>query len=163
MKYIPLNKGRVAIVDDDDYERLSCFKWIAWNKPRSSKWYAIASQTAGLKTSAERGMTRMILGVKKGHYIDHRNGNGLDNRKENLRFATPQQNAWNNRKRKNAASRYKGVSRKKEKWSAKICIDGKQIYIGTFALEEDAARAYDEKAKGLFGEFARLNFGEAGK
>ena len=110
---------------------------------------------------------RVILGRKLGRellpteYVDHANGIGTDNRRVNLRLATGSQNQANSRKRNNKASQYKGVSRKKgakaKQWFAQIRIDNKLIHLGYFLTEEEAYRAYCEKAKELFGEFA--NFG----
>jgi hypothetical protein len=93
-------------------------------------------------------------------FVDHINGNGLDNRKSNLRICTHQQNCENSRKRKKSFSKYKGVywSKNAKKWVAQITIDGKSKHLGYFELEEDAAAAYDKAAVKYFGEFACLNF-----
>jgi len=102
-------------------------------------------------------MHNLIMGTK---LVDHKNGNGLDNQKNNLRNCTNQQNHMNRRPKKNCTSKFKGVCRFKKdlKWTAVIKFNRKQIYIGIFGNEEDAAKAYDKKAKELFGEFAYLNF-----
>lgn len=101
----------------------------------------------------------MLLGAVGGLYIDHRNGNGLDNRRDNLRRATMSQNIANQFPR-GGSSKYKGVCRSKRSggWLAQICVNRKSIYLGRFGTEEEAARAYDVKAKEVWGEFARLNF-----
>jgi len=95
-----------------------------------------------------------------GMMIDHINGNGLDDRRANMRTCTNQQNMRNLRKRRSGSSIYKGVyyDKRRRTWYARICHNGKNIHLGTFATEIEAARAYDRAARRLFGEFARLNF-----
>jgi hypothetical protein len=94
--------------------------------------------------------------------LDHINGDGLDNRRENLRRATSAQNTWNSRKSTRTSNPYKGVSRSGKKWVASICKNYTPIRIGLFETPEKAALAYDAKARELFGEFAKTNF-EASK
>lgn len=150
---IPLTQGLYAIVDPEDYKQLSKYKWFA--KRCERRFYAERSyKNKNLK------MHREIMGNLEGKFIDHINHNGLDNRKVNLRFVTPQQNAWNKRKQKgNYSSKYKGVHwvKSEKKWRARIICKGSGIFLGRFDDEEDAAKAYDEKAKELFGEYAVLN------
>lgn len=158
MKKIPLTKGKFAIVDDEDYEWLNKYKWQA--DKIGNTYYAV-------RVVSQRGdrqkiyMHRCIMGAIRGQEIDHRNGNGLDNKKNNLRFCTRKQNLQN-QKPHNGSSKYKGVSWFKweagGKWRAKIQINYKTIHLGLFNDETDAAKAYDEKAKEIFGEFARPNF-----
>jgi len=107
-------------------------------------------------------MHRVIMRAPKGVMCDHRNHNGLDNRKSNLRLCTSAQNQYNKKPKKDCASKYKGVVRRKDckKWRAKIGFKGKRIHLGYFDDEMDAAMAYDDKAIELFGEFAYLNFPE---
>jgi hypothetical protein len=99
------------------------------------------------------------MNAPKGKIVDHRDRNGLNNTKQNLRLATRSQNNCNTMHRR-GSSKYRGVSREKEtgKWKCKICFNGICIYLGLFEAEEDAARAYDKAAKELHGEFASLNF-----
>jgi hypothetical protein len=106
MKEIPLNKGKVALVDDDDYERVMQFRWFAWNKPNSDIWYAIrANGYSKWDTSTDRKMPQFLLGsLPRGLVYDHINHNGLDNRKENLRVATYAENARNCRPRRKRAA-----------------------------------------------------------
>ena len=105
-------------------------------------------------------MHREILDVPAGMICDHKNHNGLDNRRCNLRICTPAQNQYNRRLQTGGTSLYKGVYWHKEnrKWRAQICHGGLHIHIGYYDYEADAAIAYDDMAIDLFGEFACLNF-----
>ena len=103
----------------------------------------------------------LIMGKRpKGLVIDHINGNGLDNRRANLRFATPTENSQNQRKRAGCISDFKGVDfdRYKFRWRARIFFNGECIYLGRYQHETDAARAYDNAARRLYGQLANLNF-----
>ena len=145
-----LGYGKVALIDDSDFQKLNRFRW------RLRGGYVF--RTDGLK---EQSMHRMIKGILRGFEMDHRNGDPLDNRKKNLRFCTRQQNAMNKKRRSDNTNRFKGVWSNKTKlnpWSAKIKISGKQIHLGCFATEEEAARSYNKAAKNLFSKFAILNF-----
>jgi len=105
-------------------------------------------------------MHRLILNPPAGITIDHINGNGLDNRRENLRLAGRGQNQCNRGKQSNNTSGFKGVTWHKNlnKWEAGISISGKRYHVGFYKTPEAAARAYDDAAKKYHGEFARLNF-----
>lgn len=102
---------------------------------------------------------RLIMNPRPDEYIDHINGDGLDNRKCNLRICTNSQNNANKGKQKNNKSGYKGVSwdKTRNKWKADIMVNKKTIYLGRFNVINDAARAYNNAAVKYFGEFARLN------
>ena len=102
-------------------------------------------------------MHRYLLSVEDGVLMDHINGNGLDNRRTNLRVATNAENVRNSRKRTRTASQYKGVKREGDYWTAKIAMDGKSRMIGRYQTEIDAAMAYDACAVAFYGEFACLN------
>lgn len=164
MKTIPLTRGLAAIVDDADFEALSQFKWFA--KPshhrRAKTWYAVRHQP-GNNNGAMIWMHREVLGVSA--HIDHKNLNGLDNRRENLRVADRSRNAFNTPKRsgkhgRSATSQYKGVHRSRGKWQACITVDGKVVSLGRFDKEIDAAKAYDNAVREVAGEFAVFNFPE---
>jgi len=105
-------------------------------------------------------MHRFILNAPRHKLVDHIDGNGLNNRKANLRLCNHSQNAWNRRPNSGCHSKYKGVywNKDKKKWHATISKSYKRIHLGYFDNEIEAARAYDKKAKEFFGEFAYLNF-----
>ena len=151
-KTIPLTQGHVAIVDADDYDDLSQYKWHV-NK-NSNTFYAQRKQNG--KTIK---MHRQILNAPDGLLCDHKNHNGLDNRRSNLRLCTHAQNQQNRRPLTGCSSKYKGVcwNRDKKKWQADITVKGWHIFIGYFDYEADAAIAYDDRAIEYFGEFAWLN------
>jgi len=156
MPEIELSQGLVALVDASDYALVRDRRWYAAR--RKQTFYAVRhSSGPGPKLLY---MHRVILPTAGS--VDHINGNGLDNRRANLRPANGAQNAQNSRKRRagTSSSRYKGVSLKKStgRWAANIGHGYRQVFLGYFDREEDAAQAYDEAARDLFGEFARLNF-----
>lgn len=157
--YIPL-RGKYnhlcAIVDAEDAERLSRFKWNA--AIRGGCRHVRRAYRDGYQVVTVYLHTEVMGTPPSGMVIDHINGNGLDNRKCNLRFATPRQNMANRRSRKTQQSGYKGVFAARNKWSARITCKGVREYIGIFDTPEEAARAYDEAAKIIHGEFAALNF-----
>jgi hypothetical protein len=152
-RLIPLTQGKFAIVDAEDYDRLSRHKWYACG-PEGYR-YACRSEN-GKKIK----MHREIVDVPAGMVCDHRNHSRLDNRRCNLRVCTPSQNAQNRRPQPGGTSRYKGVYWHKDarKWRARIQYKGRLIHIGCYDYEADAAIAYDDMAIELFGEFACLNF-----
>jgi hypothetical protein len=158
-KEIKLTKGYVALVDDDDYEALSEYKWCACeNHKVVYALHCFRHNETGKNQMIS--MHRFIMGVpKKDYVVDHINHDGLDNRKENLRICNKQENAWNH---KTIESKYKGVAycywNKRKPFSSHIAKNSKLIHLGYFENQEDAAKAYDKKAVELFGEFACLNF-----
>jgi hypothetical protein len=156
---IPLTQGRFAIVDPQDYPRLSKYKWRLCRTKGKNVLYAERSiRLPGGKYSRIL-MHRQLIEVPEGYIIDHINGCGLDNRRANLRLATVAQNAWNSKKR-NPRSGYKGVCFAKGKglWRAAIVFHGGRKHLGYFTDKIDAAKAYDDAAKKYYKEFARLNF-----
>jgi hypothetical protein len=152
---ITLNKFRgtkhIAIVDKEDYKRVNNYNWSFVNQ--HGMCYAVTI-IAGKNTR----MHRFIMNPSGKEMIDHKNGNGLDNRKSNLRVATHQQNMMNKRKGINRLSKYKGVSKNQiGKWVAQICYNKKLYYLGCYTSEAEAAIVYNEKAKEFFGDFALTN------
>lgn len=160
MKEIPLTRGYIALVDDEDFKFISQFSWHV--HVGKSGIYAKAWTK---RVNGVRLRIRMHKAILPFPEIDHKDGDGLNNQKDNLRGCTRQQNIHNTKPRLNTISRYKGVGleRKNGKWRVSIkAMDGSRISLGAYFTEEEAARAYDAKAKELFGEFARLNFPEVG-
>lgn len=158
MKLIPLNRGMFAIVDNDDFERLNQFKWITYKQKGRENWYVIRSNKKNGLTPKQCHMSHHILTAPEGYVIDHINGNSLDNRRENLRIATYQQNSRNRTKRKATASKYKGLCRVRNKWRVSIAYDKRRIFLGYFEEQITAAKVYDKYAVLFFGKFANLNF-----
>ncbi len=169
MKEIKLGRGTdVALVDDEDFEYLSKLKWFSVEKGNTKyvirRQYIEERNEKGRKKTVKVSIHRLILGIDdKNQFIDHVDGNGLNNQRSNLRLASAHENNRNTRKMKNCSSKYKGVSwlPKFEKWKVDIYINGKNKGLGLFKNEEEAARAYDRMAKIHFGEFAWLNFKES--
>ena len=157
---ISLGEGRFTIVDPQDFYSLNNFQWCAEGK--DEKIYAVRNIISRDMTRTSR-LHREIMNAPPCLWVDHRNGDGLDNRRENLRLATCAQNARNRRKTKSkTSSRFVGVSFDKRggRWKAYIKFQAKRIWLGRYDDEIDAARAYDLAAKKYHGEFARLNFTE---
>jgi hypothetical protein len=157
---IPLSQGKVAWVDPEDFRRVIKIKWHA-SKYRGEKMYAKTHATVdGKKTTMF--LHRFIMGASKGQLVDHKDGDGFNNSRSNLRLATNTQNLQNSRVK---TGRFKGVSWNKnaKKWMARIMAGRTDRYLGYFVDENDAARAYDAAARELHGEFARLNFPAEGE
>ncbi len=160
MKKIILTQGKTALVDDDDFDRLCAHRWYAHKSRTGSAWYAHRNISIGGKQTTIL-MHREILGFPDGQ-VDHVNMDGLDNRKQNIRKASHSLNNANRVKlKRSTASKFKGVqfSKKRGRWQAQIGVNGKDVWLGYFNTEEEAARAYDEAAALAFGDFARANFG----
>jgi len=157
MKEIQLTQGKFAIVDDDMYEYLSQWKWFT-HRDRNT-FYAERMGGKWPNRKVVR-MHRAVMNVSDDVLIDHLNGNGLDNRRENLRACTISENARNRGKDRDNSTGYKGVSwhKQDQKYHAQIRVSGRKIYLGSYADPEEAARAYDKAAKELHGEFANTNF-----
>jgi len=158
-KEIPLTQGKVAIVDEADFGYLSQFKWCA-SKGKTT-YYAMRSLVHNGKNTTIY-MHRAIMNPPFDLQVDHRNMDGLDNRRANLRICTNSQNHMNAKKRGGHSSSYKGVSWRKarRKWRARIMVNKTEEVLGSFDDEREAANAYNARAKELFGEFAKLNIVE---
>lgn len=148
---------RYAEIDAEDWERVRWYKWYLLKKP-SGDLYAYAPIYPNGKQKFVF-MHRLILGLNDSSVqADHRNYDGLDNRKSNLRKASHTQNLQNARVRRTGKySQYKGVCRARNKWEARICVDKQKMRLGLYNTEEEAALAYNEAAVKYFGEFAYLN------
>lgn len=160
MKLIPLSKNGkhkgkyFAKVDDEDFECLNKSNWqvaLSMDRPCASRY----------ENGVRIFMHNQIMNkVEVGIFIDHIDHDALNNQKSNLRAGTHSQNCQNRRPCKNTSSKYRGVCwhNKNKKWTASLRFNKKRIYLGIFEIEEDAARAYDAKAKELHGEWTYLNF-----
>lgn len=160
MKEIKLTQGFVAKVDDDDYDFLSQWKWFVTRDLTVS--YAARTDKKNGKYYSLR-MHRVIMKVDDPKvFVDHRDTDGLNNQRHNLRICNNVQSGRNRRRKKGTRSKYKGVSPAVRiggnvKWVAKIGIGGRDKHLGSFNSEEEAAIAYNIAAEKIFGEFALLN------
>lgn len=145
-KLIPLPSGHLVMVDNEDFDRV---KNINWRGASTNGKYA--------DNPVYGRMSRYLINCSEGMVVDHINGNPLDNRRSNLRICTQQQNLLN-KSSSNGSSKYKGVRYNNCSWSARLIYKGLEYNLGKYSAEEEAGRAYDKKAKELFGEFAYLNF-----
>lgn len=155
MQRIKLSNGLFCLVDDEDLNRLLPYRWYFKKDKFANTGYAFTQ--VDKKTIY---MHRLIMGVKKGDEVDHKNRNGLDNQKENLRICSHSQNKANIKKMF-SLSKLRGVyqfKHQRKKWFSQIQVNGRQIYLGTFEDKQEAGKAYDRAAKFYFGEFAQLNF-----
>ncbi|MFA5382234.1 MAG: AP2 domain-containing protein [Candidatus Micrarchaeia archaeon] len=159
MKTIPLTQNKFALVDDADYAELSKHKWHV--RKIRNKFYAVRA-IWNPKGVISFSMHREILGLKKGDrkLVDHRDDNGLNNQRSNIRTCSVSQNAMNKLSNAGSSSKYKGVCWDKwsKKWRASIMIAGKGVFLGNFKTELEAAKTYDDAAREHFGEFAKTNF-----
>lgn len=159
MKEIPLTKGCVALVDDEDFEWLSQWKWYAHRGCGSGPW---AERNSSPKDNGKRSpvlMHRQIMNAPLDRDVDHRDHCMLNNQKANLRVCTTAQNMANSRKSKGCSSRFKGVCWAKghKKWRARIGVDGRLKHLGYFDEEVEAALAYNKEAIKTWKEFALPN------
>lgn len=154
MTEIQLTRGKTAIVDDEDFEYLSQWKWLC-----TSAGYA--ARGVHTKVNGKR-KTKLVLMHRElcpsvGMTVDHINLNPLDNRKENLRVATHGQNMFNKPLRRDSSSGVKGVQRHGNKWRSTIGFGGKKLRLGSFDNIQDAVNAYNQAALKHHGEFAKLS------
>lgn len=152
MKRIALGHDVFAIVDDGDFALASAYAW------HCSSGYA-TNKGRGVKTLL---LHRLIMGATNKQFVDHRNRDPLDCRRENLRIATKSQNAQNSKRRRDNKSGFKGVGfdKRRKYWRSRLTINNKEITVGTFQTAREAALAYDAAARKHFGEFALVNFPE---
>ena len=158
-KTIQLTQGKEAIIDDCDFDLVmnSGYKWCAVKGlTRSYTYYVVGN---GGTNPRRILMHQLIMGKPQNGCLDHKDGNGLNNRRENLRVATLTQNCANRRVHKNSKSGFKGVyyEPRKNRYIAHIKKNYKRFWLGSFRDPIDAAKAYDSAATKHFGEFARLN------
>lgn len=149
MKYIQLKNSELfALVDEEDFSALNKFKWYLHNG------YAVRHRSLNETLGPFRIlMHRVILSPPAGKVIDHADGNGLNNTHDNIRICVQAENTKNVRRHRDNTSGYKGVEKTNpigDKWSARICVNGKRIYLGSFKSKEEASAAYHK-------DFARLN------
>lgn len=148
---VHLTRGCVAIIDAADVPLIRSRQWLA--KETNGRLYARSSDAPIVL------LHRFLMEPPDDMDVDHKNGISLDNRRNNLRVCTHQQNTTNRGKPAlPTQSRYQGVSRARDSWRATICIDSNKFHLGCFKTEVEAAIAFDTAAKLLRGEFARLNF-----
>ena len=155
MKEIKLSQGKVALVDDEDFEYLNQWKWTAAKGGHT--FYAIRNYMIdGVVTRVY--MHRLIIKPEGRSQVDHKDHNGLNNQRSNLREVTHAQNQ-HNRTTKGFSSKYKGVdfNKRKGKWRARITKNCQQIHLGEYSSPEEAAIVYNKAAITLHGEFAHIN------
>ena len=150
MAALKLSSGDLALVDNEDFELVAQYTWflfVSRGHPYVCAW--VEGQRVFLH--------RFITQAPKGVYVDHKDGDGLNNRRANLRRATQGQNAANQRLSKANTSGFKGVSRNGRNWLAQTKVGGKYMYLGTYRTPEEAAQAYDATVIELHGPYARTN------
>lgn len=150
MKQIPLTKGRFALVDDEDFDIVNQWKWSCWVDPVSGVAYALRQVSKGKQIT----LHRFLLQAPKGLLVDHFNGDGLDNRRQNIRLCTRKQNNVNSPVTKRNLVGLKGVSRSGAKWRARIDIQNKTLSLGSFLYKENAELAYKLISLLYYGEYA---------
>jgi len=158
---IYLGEGRYAMVDGPVFYQLNNYHWSM--SARKERPYAVRYAQISKDKIKTISMHREIMNFPAGKLVDHENGVTLDNRMDNLRAATREENAHNKGKtRTKTSSKFIGVyfDKKKKRWIVRIMYNYRRIYIGTFKDEIEAAKAHDEAARKYHKEFARLNFPE---
>ena len=155
---IPLTQNQIALIDDEDFELVSAYKWCAAWFPNAKIFYAVTNirKLDGKWTTLK--MHRIIMNAKPGELVDHIHHLTLDNRKAELRLCTRSQNGQNSHKYANNRSGHKGVYWRNDcqKWMAQIWLNGKRKNLGLFATPELAHEAYCKAAYELHGSFARV-------
>lgn len=162
VKQIPLTRGMAALVDDADFDELSRFKWHA--VPSGNSFAATRGQWDGHRI-LHVFMHRQIMQAEPDRWVDHKDGNALNNQRDNLRFATRRQNRANSRRNTTKTVPFKGVffHKRINRYGAQLWRAGKSYWLGYFSDPEEAARAYDAKVREMDGDFACVNFPEKGE
>lgn len=161
MRKILLSQGKYALIDNLDFEDVSKYTWH-WTPDKNGTGYAARTEYLGLVNGKPRWrkarMHRQIMEFPFGKEVDHKDGDGLNNRRSNLRLANNSENSRNRGAQSNSKTGIKGVSwkAKSKKWQAQIKLNGKVYYLGVFTNIEDAAQSYAKAAKEMHGEFARV-------
>jgi hypothetical protein len=153
--------GKVSLIDDSDYEKISKHKYTAIKGKRTFYAYRGSKLAGRIPYQKNLYMHREIMNAPDNMQVDHINGNGLDNRRSNLRLVSNAQNSRHTTHSRNNKTGYRGVfqnSNETHRWFSSIMVDYKTKFLGYFDSPIDAARAYDKAAKELHGEFATLNF-----
>lgn len=168
---IPLTRGMHALIDDVDADMVRRFTWYPLHGGGGGNWYAYRRRAVNEHGPGAQLMHQLLTGWPR---TDHSNGNGLDNRRVNLRAASREENGRNSRTHRGSTSQYKGVFWKtqRRRWVAQIYVSDRdpddrlsrrRLHLGSFTDEVAAALAYDAAARTAFGEFAALNFPEPGE
>jgi len=157
----PSHPNKFTLVDDKDYVVLNKYKWTASRQRPTGTFYALRGIYRDNKWTT-LSMHLMILGNVEGKEIDHRDRDGLNNQRHNLRHCTNTENQRNRVAPINNSSGYKGIgwSKRDNRWRARLAYNGKDIYIGQFKCLIKAVEAYDKAVVKYHGEFAQLNFPE---
>lgn len=160
VKEVPLTQGKVALIDDEDYETVIARRCYA--RKQRNVWYAettIWSDSRGRYVTVK--LHTLLMGPPEdGKSVDHVDGDGLNNQRRNLRWATRSEQRANSATCRTSRSGFKGVywEHRRQHWCSRLTVNNVVHYLGSYANVEDAARAYDTRAREIFGEFARPNF-----
>jgi len=155
---IAISQNKICVIDDCDLELISRYKWHYYARIGGTCGYAFANIYSKETQKQQRiAMHRLIMQCPAGLFVDHIDGNGLNNTRANLRICSRAQNNANRRSARSSMSMYLGVCLFKGRWRAQIRQNGKKTHIGLYDTEIEAALAYNRMAQICHGEFARLN------
>lgn len=160
--FLELNRGQVARVDKNGYEKARHLNWRAQYYPKLNQFYAVRGKMIDGKFVLTF-LHRFLMDAPDGMVVDHINHDTLDCRFENMRLCSHSENMRNRKSTRKSSSRYLGVSlcKRTNRWLARIKSNGQERYLGYYKSEINAAKAYDKAAKEIHGEFANLNFPES--